>query len=176
MLKVKGYELEEPVFRDSFDRRAVKVQNSIFATLKQLNIDREDARVPMEKMSRKKAKASVSFWFEGRNLKYAYSQMPRFIDNLYVVDKILEIYVNQLFEKEITLDQFQREFSDDDKIDEKLAEARKTLGVEEDEADFELISKNYKSLAKEHHPDMGGNHEMFQKINAAHKMIKKELE
>ena len=121
MLKVKGYELEEPVFRDSFDRRAIKVQNNIFATLKQLNIDRDDAKVSMEKMARKKAKASVSFWFEGRNLKYTYHQMPRFIDNLYVVDKILEIYVNQLFEKEITLDQFHREFSDDDKIDEKLA-------------------------------------------------------
>ena len=176
MLKVKGYELEEPVFRDSFDRRAVKVQNHIFATLKQLNIERDDAKVSMEKMARKKAKASVAFWFEGRNLKYNYSQMPRFIDNLYVVDKILEIYVDQLFNKEITLDQFQREFSDDDKIDEKLADARKTLEVAEDETDFELISKNYKSLAKKCHPDMGGDHEMFQKINTAHKMIKKELE
>ncbi len=176
MLKVKGYELEEPVFKDSFDRRAVKVQNNIFTTLKQLNIERDDANIPMEKMAQKKAKASVSFWFEGRNLKYAYSQMPRFIDNLYVIDKILEIYINQLFEKEITLDQFQREFSSDDKIDEKLAEARKNLGVDEDETDLELISKNYKSLAKKHHPDMGGDHKMFQKINAAHKMIKKELE
>ena len=176
MLKVKGYELEEPAFRDSFDRRAVKVQNHIFATLKQLNIDRDDAKVSMEKMARKKAKASVAFWFEGRNLKYTYSQMPRFIDNLYVVDKVLEIYVDQLFAKEITLDQFHREFSDEDKIDEKLAKARKTLGVDEDEADFELISKNYKTLAKKHHPDMGGDHAEFQKINAAHKMIKKELE
>ena len=176
MLKVKGYELEEPVFRDSFDRRAVKIQNNIFATLKQLNIDRDDANVSMEKMTRKKVKASASFWFEGRNLKYTYSQMPRFIDNLYVIDKILEIYVDQLFEKEITLDQFQREFSDESNIDEKLTEARKTLGVDEDETDLELISKNYKSLAKNHHPDMGGDPKIFQKINAAHKMIKKELE
>ena len=176
MLKVKGYELEEPVFRDSFDRRAVKIQNKIFATLKQLNIDRDDANVSMEKMTRKKVKASASFWFEGRNLKYTYSQMPRFIDNLYVIDKILEIYVDQLFEKEITLDQFQREFSDENNIDEKLTEARKTLGVDEDEIDLELISKNYKSLAKNHHPDMGGDPKIFQKINAAHKMIKKELE
>ena len=176
MLKVKGYELEEPAFRDSFDRRAVKVQNSIYATLKQLNIERDDARIPMEKMARMKSKASVAFWFEGRNLKYTYSLMPRFIDNLYVVDKILTVFVDQLFEKEITLDQFQREFSDDDKIDEKLAEARKALGVDEDETDFELISKNYKSLAKKHHPDMGGDHKEFQKINAAHKMMKKELE
>lgn len=176
MLKVKGYELEEPNFTNSFNRRAIKVQNSIFATLKQLNVDRDDAEVPIERIAQKKAKASVAFWFEGRNLKYTYSQMPRFIDNLYVVDKILEIFVNQLFEKEITLDQFHREFSNDDKIDEKLAEARKTLGVHEEETDFELISKNYKSLAKKHHPDMGGYHEEFQKINAAHKIIKKELE
>ena len=176
MLKVKGYELEEPVFRDSFDRRAVKVQNHIFATLKQLNIERDDAKVSMEKMARKKAKASVAFWFEGRNLKYTYSQMPRFIDNLYVVDQILGRFVYQLLEKEITLDQFHREFTEDKNQDKKLAEARKTLGVDEDEEDLELISSKYKSLAKKHHPDMGGDHKEFQKINAAHKMMKKELE
>lgn len=176
MVKVKGYELEDPVFRDSFDRRAVKIQNNIFATLKQLNIERDDAKVSMEKMARKKAKASVSFWFEGRNLKYTYSLMPRFIDNLYVVDQILGVFVYQLLEKEITLDQFQREFSDDKNQDKKLLHARKTLGVDEDETDLELISSKYKTLAKKHHPDMGGDHEMFQKINVAHKMIKKELE
>ncbi len=176
MLKVKGHEIEEPNFKDSFDRRAVKVQNNIFATLKQLNVDRDDARVPLEKNARLKGKASAKFWFEGRNLKVSYSLMPRFIDNLYVVEKILEIYVDELFDEKITLDQFQREFEDNEDEEKELSEARKVLGVDADETDFELISKKYKNLAKKHHPDMGGDHKEFQKINAAHKAIKKELE
>ncbi len=69
-----------------------------------------------------------------------------------------------------------REFSEDDDLSEKLMDARKVLGVGTDEKDFELISKKYKDLARKHHPDMPeGDHEMFQKINTAHKLIKKEL-
>ena len=176
MVKIKGNEIEEPCFRDSFDRRAVKIQNSIMATLKLLGIDRDNVDVPMEKNVRVKGLACVSWYFEGRNLKYSYSLLPKFIDNLYIVNKVLEIEIGKLIDEEITLDEFQREFSEDDDLGDQLIEARKLLGVSESESDFEVISKGYKDLAKKHHPDMdGGNHEMFQKINAAHKLIKKEL-
>ena len=48
--------------------------------------------------------------------------------------------------------------------------------MEANENDFEVISKKYKELAKNCHPDMPeGDHVLFQKINAAHKLIKKEL-
>ncbi|MDP2628344.1 MAG: J domain-containing protein, partial [Nanoarchaeota archaeon] len=92
-------------------------------------------------------------------------------------DQVLKIEVKRLVSGEITADQFKNEFLEDDELDEKLVEARKTLGVHEGEKDFELISKKYKDLAKKHHPDMpDGDHEEFQKINAAHKLIKKELQ
>lgn len=176
MIKIKGHEIEEPNFKNSFDRRAIQIQNSIMSTLKLLGVDRDNAEMHMEKIAQRKFPASVSWYFEGRNLKYSYSLMPRFIDNLYIIDKILKIEVERLLSDEITLDQFQREFSEDDDLSDQLAEARKTLGVEADETDFEVISKKYKNLARKHHPDMSeGNHEMFQKINAAHKLIKKEL-
>ena len=62
-------------------------------------------------------------------------------------------------------------------MDNKRAQARKLLGVDENEGDFDLIARKYKALARKFHPDMeGGDNEMFQKINAAHKLIKKELE
>jgi len=176
MLKIKGNEIEEPNIRDSFDRRAIKIQNNIMATLRQLEIHRDDVGMKMERNTRLKAPASVSWYFEGRNLKYSYSLMPKFIENLHVIDKVLEAEVDKLFAEEITLDQFQREFSEDDNLGEQLIEARKTLGVDETEVDFEVISKSYKALAKKHHPDMeNGDHLIFQKINAAHKLIKKEL-
>jgi hypothetical protein len=102
--------------------------------------------------------------------------MPRFVENLYIIDKVLKIEVEKLISGEINTDQFCREFSEDDDLSEQLIEARKTLGVSETEKDFELISKKYKDLARTHHPDMPeGDHELFQKINSAHKLIKKEL-
>jgi hypothetical protein len=177
MVKVKGNEIEIPIFRDSFDRRAVQIQNRIFATLKLLGVDRDNADMKMERNAKLKGKASISWYFEGRNLTYGYSLCSKFIENLYVVDRVLEFEVNRLLDKEITLDEFHREFVDDGKLDEKLIDARKILGVDENEMDFEVIGRKYKNLARQFHPDMeGGDHEMFQKINAAHKLIRKELE
>jgi len=176
MIKIKGNEIEEPSIKDSFDRRAIKIQNNIMNILKLLGIERDNVDMEMERNTRLKAPASVSWYFEGRNLKYSYALMPKFIENLYIIDKVLTLEVDKLLDKEITLDQFQREFSEDDNLGDQLAQARKTLGVEETEADFEVISKKYKDLAKKHHPDMSdGNHETFQEINNAHKLIKKEL-
>ena len=176
MVMIKGNNIEEPSIRDSFDRRAVKIKNSIVATLKLLGTPRDDVEVLIERNARLKAPASVSWYFEGRNLKYRYSLMPKFIENLYMVDQVLRIEVEKLISKEISLEKFQMEFNEDDDDSGKLGEARETLGVDFEEMDFDLISKKYKDLARKHHPDMeNGNHELFQKVNAAHKLIKKEL-
>ena len=148
MIKIKGNEIKEPNFKDSYDRRAVKFQNSIVETLRLLNVDRDSTSIPLERNARLKAKASASWYFEGKNLKYSYSLMPKFIENLYLIDQVLKLEVAKLLKNEITLDQFQREFADDKNMDNDLSDARKILGVSEDETDFELISKNYKDLAK----------------------------
>lgn len=176
MLKIKGNEIEEPKISTSFDRKAVQIQNNIIQTLRPLGVDRDHVDMTLEKIAQKRAPASVSWYFEGRNLKYSYSQMKNFVENLYIIDKVLKCEVAKLLAEEITTSQFMMEFSEDDNINEQLQEARKTLGVDATEKDFELISKKYKDLARTHHPDMPeGNHNTFQKINAAHKLLKKEL-
>ena len=176
MLKIKGNEIEEPNIIGSLDRRAVQFKNHVVATLKQIGVDRDYIELELAKLMRKKAPASVSFYFNDRNLKYTYSLAPKFIENLYIIDKVLKLEVDKLVSGEITKDEFCREFSEDDDLGDQLSEARKLLEVGEDETDFEVISKQYKKLARKYHPDMsGGDHEMFQKINAAHKLIKKEL-
>lgn len=176
MVKIKGNEIEPPRINSSFERKAVQIQNHIIDTLKQIGIERDNVTMPIEKVPQKRAPAYVEWYFNGRNLKYSYSLMPRFVENLYIIDKVLRIEVEKLVSDEINADQFCREFFEDDDIDKQRVEARKILGVDENEKDFELISKKYKDLARQHHPDMPeGDHEIFQKVNAAHKLIKKEL-
>lgn len=176
MVKIKGNEIEAPRITSSFERKSVQIQNHIIDTLRQIGIERDNVRMPMEKIPQKKAPASVEWWLKGRNLKYSYSLMPRFVENLYIIDKVLKIEVDKLVSDEMTFDEFAHEFSEDDDLDKQRIDARKLLGVSENETDFELISKKYKELARTHHPDMpDGDHETFQKINAAHKLIKKEL-
>jgi hypothetical protein len=176
MVKIKGNEIAAPKITGSYDRKAVQIQNHIVETLRQIGIERDNVHIEMEKVAQRKAPASASWYFNGRNMKYSYALMPRFVENLYIIDKVLRLEVEKLLNEEINTDQFTREFSEDDDLNEQLLEARKILGVSADEKDFELISKKYKELAKECHPDMpDGDHVLFQKINAAHKLIKKEL-
>ncbi|MCK5615671.1 J domain-containing protein [Candidatus Pacearchaeota archaeon] len=102
--------------------------------------------------------------------------MPRFVENLYIINKVLEIEVDKFLSGDVTLDKFCREFSEDEDLHNQLTQARKTLEVDIAEKDFDVINKNFKKLARKHHPDMpGGDHEKFQEINAAHKLIQKEL-
>jgi hypothetical protein len=102
--------------------------------------------------------------------------MSKFVENLSIIEKVLAIEVERLVSKEIIVDDFVREFTEDDDLHEQRKEARITLCVGPDEMDFEVITKNYKLLAKKYHPDMpSGDHECFQRINAAHKLLKKEL-
>lgn len=173
---IKGNDIAAPNISSSFDRKAVQFKNNIIFTLKGLGTDSHNVHITLETNARKKAPAKVSWYFDGRNLKYSYGLMPKFVDNLYIIDQLLKIEVKRLITKEITADEFSREFSQDDDFSQQLVDARKLLGVDEGETDFELISKKYKDLARQYHPDMPqGDHVMFQKINSAHKLIKKEL-
>ncbi|HLD12522.1 MAG TPA: J domain-containing protein [Candidatus Nanoarchaeia archaeon] len=176
MVKVKGHEIKAPHITNSFDRRAMQIKNSIILTLKSLGINNDYVKIDLENNAMRKAPATASWYYEGRNLKYSYALMTKFVENLYIIDQVLKIEVKKLLAKEINTDEFTREFSEDDDLKEQLQEARKTLGVKSEENDFEVITKNYKALAKKHHPDMPtGDHTLFQKINAAHKLIRKEL-
>ncbi len=49
-------------------------------------------------------------------------------------------------------------------------EALKLFGLESS-ATLQDVKKRYRTLAKQHHPDTGGDEEMFKKINAANKVL-----
>jgi len=177
ILKVKGYEFNAFVAKDSFDRRAILFRNNIIESLGKLGLTEDDIDVKMEVVAFKRAPASALWYMDGHRLYYSYNGVGKFVDNLFVVSKIIQLEVEALLNGTKTGEEFIRDFSEEKDIEEQRKKARDILGVEEGSRDMELINKKYKELAKEHHPDMpGGNLEKFKAINNAHKMLKRELE
>ena len=176
-LKAKGYDIQVPTIKDSHYRRAVRFANKISFALHRLGLIEDDVDIEIEKVCIKRIPAKATWYFNGQNMEYSYGQARNFVENLYVVSRIIELEVEKLVNEEISLDDFTNMFTEDTDVEEQRKEARKVLGVSEEEMDLEVISKAYKQLAKTHHPDMdAGNHDLFKKINKAHKMLKRELE
>ncbi len=176
-ITIKGYTFNTFIVKDSFNRRAQGFKNSIIQSLGKMRIREEQTDIPLEVFALKKAAASATWYMDGYRLYYSYNGSAKFVENLYVVMKVIELEVTALLNQEKTAEEFIHAFSEDRDIEAQRKEARELLGVEPDSLDLELINKKYKELAKAHHPDMpGGNPETFKAINRAHKMLKRELE
>ena len=155
-ITVKGHEFKAPLIRDSFDRRATQYKNSIFESLRKIGIGEDDVNVPVQLVAYKRGRAFVSFYLEHTHLYYSYNRSRKFVENLAVVLKVIELEVNAVFNKEKTVEQFIIDFSEDEKIEDHRKKSRELLGVEEECNDIDIINQNYKKMAKEHHPDVDG--------------------
>lgn len=177
LINVKGHEFNAFNVKDSSTRRAIQFRNNIIESLKKLGITEDDIDVPLETLAFKRAPASALWFIDGHRLYYSYSLAEKFVENLYVVAKVIELEVKALVEERKTFEEFAADFTEDKNVEEQRKKARALLGVSHDSKDMDLINKKYKELAKEHHPDMpGGNTEKFKAINHAHKTLKRELE
>ncbi|MBT4539749.1 DnaJ domain-containing protein [Candidatus Woesearchaeota archaeon] len=174
-LNIKGHEFNKLLIRDSYDRRATQFKNNIIQTLKKIGVVEDDIEVKLQKIARLGGNAIASWYFDDHHMYFSYRLSNKFVENLYVVSKVIELDAKALLAEEITEEEFVQHFKENEEIEKQREEARKVLGVEKDCLDLELINKNYKNLAREHHPDAGGNMEEFKKINNAHKMLKREL-
>ncbi len=175
-IKVKGHEFEAVVVRDSFSRRAVQFKNKIIENFRRLGLSVDDVDIKLEPNAVKKSPASVSWYMDGRHLHYSNNSMNKYVENLYVVFKVVDFEITALLEERITLEEFINEFSEDVDVAKKRKEARDVLGLDHDVDDLKVIDKAYKDLAKKHHPDVGsGDVEKFKEINRAHKVLKREL-
>ena len=176
-LKIKGHEIRIAKVKDSFNRRSVQFMNNIIKTLGKLGLSEDDVEVEMEPNAVQKTAASASWWMEGYRMHYSYSSAGRFVDNLNIVSKVIEMEVNAVLNEQKTINDFVSEFTEDKDVKEQRKKARETLGLTEDITDLKLIDKAYKELAKESHPDMPtGDVEKFKAINRAHKILKRELQ
>ncbi|MCX6707282.1 MAG: J domain-containing protein [Candidatus Woesearchaeota archaeon] len=175
-INIKGHEFEAVTARDSFSRRAVQYKNRIIASIGRLGLTIDDIDIELEPNVIKKAPASVSWYLDGHHLHYSHNSMNKYVDNLYVVFKVIDIKITDLIEERVTFEEFIREFSEDKDVAKKRKEARTTLGLGHEVDDMTVIDKAYKDLAKKHHPDAeNGDTEKFKEINRAHKILKREL-
>ncbi len=175
-IKVKGHEIKPFNRKLGSFRRAQIIANGITKILRKMGVHEDDIEIPLQKLVIRKVEASVEWWYEEYYLYFSYKLAGSFIENLHVIAKAIELQAAAVEAGDMTMDEFNRSFAEDNNIKEQRKNARKTLNLAEDCLDVEIINKQYKLLAMKHHPDRPeGDHEMFKKINNAHKILKREL-
>ena len=176
-IKVKGHEFAALAIRDSFDRRALQYKNKIVATLRKIGITEDDIEVDLENVAARNAPASASWYFARHYLYYSYAARPKYVENLYVVYKLIELEVAALLLEQKTPEEFITEFTEEKDVKDRRKQAREVLGIDEDNLDLGHIDMKYKELAKKYHPDMPeGDINKFKQINHAHKVLRRELQ
>lgn len=175
-LTIKGHVFKEVLARDSYVRRALQYKNNILKTLSKIGVVSDDVEIEIEPVANKNVPASATWYIDGYRMYYSYKSATKYVDNLYVVSKVIEFEVADMMAKTITFDEFLLEFTEKEDVEHMRKEARELLGVDKDDLNIDNIDRKYKELARKYHPDMPeGDTEMFKKINNAHKILKREL-
>lgn len=175
---VKGHEIEVKVTKSAYTRKAVLFANNIVEELKKIGVSRDEIEIDTNILGNKDVPATLEFWTQNQYMRFTYSQARRFIDNLYVIKEVIKREVEEILTGQKELQEFLHQFTGEyssKKLKTELTEAKKILGVDEDEKNIDVINDAYKKLARKHHPDLGGDNETFQAINKSHKLIKKEM-
>ena len=176
LIRLKGYEFKALSIRDSFNRRALKYKNNIIRDLRTIGLTEDDVYLDIEPVAIKRVPAVVSWYVDGYHLHYSYKSCTKYVENLYVVSKLIELEINAIVKGEKTLNQFIFDFTEEKDVEDERKAARDFLGVDSDTLDLDIINKKYKLLAKEAHPDMPtGDTERFKELNRAHKILTREL-
>ena len=177
LIKIRNQEYNIPLTKDSFTRRATQYTNQIYENLRLIGVPKDDVNISEERLVIKKAPASVSWWVDNFHCNFSYNKMPKFVDNLLVVLKVIEFHIYELTNDRLAFEEFIDIFKEDDDVLEQQEKAREFFGLEKDHIDLEIVNKKYKVLAKDLHPDMpGGDALKFKELNKYHKILKRELE
>ncbi|MBW6518228.1 MAG: J domain-containing protein [ANME-2 cluster archaeon] len=176
MVKIKGHEIGPIIVNNAGNRRALQYKNNIVTVLRRIGVNENDIHIPLENIATKKAKASATWYLSGYRMQYSHNLQSKYVENLHVIFKVIEIQANLVMSEKNTLSDFISEFKEDKDVDIRRKEAREFFGCDPDETDFEIIHTKYKAMAKELHPDMStGDTEKFKMLNIAHKILKREL-
>lgn len=172
----KGHIITPMLIKDNFQRRALQMKNKIIAALAKTGVREDDIELEFNGMEVKKAKAVVTWYYDGHMLHYGNNSMDKYVENLYIVMKVIEGEVESVEKGEKSMLDFIGEFREEDDLEKSRKEAREFFGLAHDAKDMEEIDKKYKEMARHLHPDMPtGDTEKFKKLNTAHKILKREL-
>jgi len=175
-IKLKGHEFAGVGINSSYNRRAQMFKNNIITSLHALGLHRDDVDIQLEPMAIKKIPAKALWYMGGCRLYFSYKACRSYVENLYVISKLIALEVQAILEGKKTVDEFISDFSEGDKVEDERKEAREFLGIDECSLDLDLINKRYRDLAKDAHPDKpNGDVEKFKALNHAHKILKREL-
>lgn len=176
MVIIKGHEIGTINGKNSNNRRALQFKNNIITLLRRIGVNENDIDVPLENVAIKKARASATWYHSGHRMYYSYNLQSKFVDNLQVLSRVIEMETNMVLSEKKTFEDFIAEFKEESDVDDKRKEAREFFGFGHDLNDLEIINKKYKAMAKELHPDMPtGDTEKFKQLNNAHNILKREL-
>ena len=152
------------------------LKNNICDALKKLGLTPDDVKVTTDILGNKNLPAFAEWYFDGHHLQYRYGGCNRFIDNLQIISRVIEMEVNELVLGKKTVADFVYDFTEEKDVKETRNNARELLGLDPKENNLEVINKKFKELSRELHPDMpNGDLDKFQALNKAHKLLKKEL-
>jgi len=175
-LKIKSHFVKFIPTKDSFNRKSVQYKNKVISALEKLGTKRDDVEIELDGYCGREAKASVTWYFLGNRLYYEVASQKRYVDNLFIISKVIEAEVDMVISEKKPLEEFLSEFREDEDVGDERKEAREFFGVDHKHKDMTEIDKKYKEMAQKLHPDMPtGDVEKFKKLNHHHKVLKREL-
>jgi hypothetical protein len=176
VLKIKGHSVNFIPTKDNFNRRALQYKNKLIASLEKIGTKADQIELDLNGFCGREAKATVVWFFNGNRMYYECSTQKKYVDNIFIISKIIEQEVDLVLSEKKPLEEFILEFREDEDVHDERKEAREFFGLEHDHKDMEEINKRYKELARELHPDMpSGDTEKFKMLNHHHKILKREL-
>ncbi|MFA6064414.1 MAG: DnaJ domain-containing protein [archaeon] len=176
VLKIKGHSVNFIPTKDNFNRRALQYKNRLISALEKLGTAQDQIDLDLNGFCGREAKASVTWYFNGFRMYYECSTQKKYVDNIFIISKIIENEVELVLSETKPLEEFIAEFREDEDVHDERKEAREFFGLDEKHKDMEEINKKYKELAKSLHPDTPtGDVEKFKQLNHHHKILKREL-
>ncbi|HNV01597.1 MAG TPA: DnaJ domain-containing protein [archaeon] len=177
VIKIKGHSVNFIPTKDSYNRRALQFKNKCINSLEELGTRRDDIEIELDGYCGRDAKATITWYFNGNRMYYEVASQKKYVDNLFILSKIIENEVELVLLNKKPIEEFIAEFREDEDVHDERKEAREFFGVSHNHKNIEEINVKYKKMARELHPDMPtGNVEKFKELNHHHKILKRELE
>ena len=175
-ISIKGHKFPLVLAKESFNRRALQYKNKLISSLEQLGVKRDDVELELDGYCGRNDKASVVWYHNGHRMEYKAESQEKYVDNLYIISKVIEHEVELVLTEKKPIEEFINEYSEDEDVAKERKEAREYFGLDEDHMDIEEVNAKYKELAKSLHPDTAtGDVEKFKQLNHHHKILKREL-